>query len=84
MLSIRSLASQLSLSVDLDTLFSTAELSRISWRRGVHDRELIVEVDTVEVIELDGPDELMLAHPHEPAVYMSTVGEYATADLDYS
>lgn len=67
--------------MDLDMLFSIAELSRVRWKRGEHDRELIVEVDTVEATELDGPSGL-LASPCEAAVHMSTVGRYATADLE--
>lgn len=82
MLSIRSLAAQLSLSMDLDTLFSTAELSRIRWKRGEHDRELIVDVDAVEGIELDGSDG-RLTSPSEPTIHMSMVGRYYTAaDLE--
>lgn len=83
MLSIRSLAAQLSLSMDLDTLFSTAELSRIRWKRGEHDRELIVDVDAVEArIELDGSDG-RLTSPSEPTIHMSMVGRYYTAaDLE--
>lgn len=77
MLSIRSLAAQLSLPMDLDTLFSTAELSRIRWKRGEHDRELIVEVDTVEGVELDGSDG-QLASSGEPAIHMTMVGRYHT------
>ena len=46
MLSIGSLASHLD--TDPDTLLSTAELSRVTWRRGAHDGEIIVDVDTVE------------------------------------
>lgn len=46
MLSIGSLASHLD--TDPNTLLSTAELSRVTWRRGAHDGEIIVDVDTVE------------------------------------
>ena len=81
MLSICSLAAQLSLSEDLDLLFSTAELSRVRWKRGTHDRELIVEVDTVEAIELGGWNGL-LASPSEPGVHMSTVGRYTAEDME--
>lgn len=45
MLSIGSLAS--CLDTDPDTLLSTAELSRVTWRRGTHG-EILVDVDTVE------------------------------------
>ncbi|KAH9923677.1 uncharacterized protein B0H18DRAFT_1014600 [Fomitopsis serialis] len=76
MLSIHSLASHLSM--DLSMLLSTAELSRIRWKRGMHDGELIVEIDTVEGVELDG---LMGSSENlrAPAVHMSTVGAYADA-----
>ncbi|CCL98057.1 uncharacterized protein FIBRA_00051 [Fibroporia radiculosa] len=47
MLSIRSLAAQLS--VDSDLLLSDAELSRVRWKRGAHDGEIIVEIDVGDV-----------------------------------
>lgn len=78
MLDIRTLAAELSPSMDLDELLSTAELSRVRWRRGKHDRELIVEVDTVEVDE----PEAQLGHPCTPSVYVSMVGRYTNAELE--
>ena len=81
MLSIRSLAAQLSLSMDHDMVLSTAELSRVRWRRGKHDRELIVDVDTVEGVDMGSLDGLV-GNPCMPAVHMSAVGRYATADLE--
>lgn len=82
MLSIRSLAAQLSLSIDHDMLLSTAELSRVRWRRGRHDRELIVEIDTVEGVEMGSSSDGLVGLPGAPAVHMSAVGRYTTADLE--
>ena len=39
--------------MDPDTLLSIAELSRIQWKRGAYDGEMLVEVDTVEKDECD-------------------------------
>ena len=57
MLNLGSLAGHLD--TDPDTLLSTAELSRITWRRGAHDGEIIVDIDTVE-------DELSLVNNSNP------------------
>ena len=81
MFSIRSLAAQLSLPMDHDMLLSTAELSRVRWRRGKHDRELIVDIDTVEGVET-GSSHGLVGGSGTPAVHMSAVGRYATADLE--
>ncbi|EPS97859.1 hypothetical protein FOMPIDRAFT_90073 [Fomitopsis schrenkii] len=82
MLSIRTLAAEISPSMDLDELLSTAELNRVRWRRGRHDRELIVEIDTVEGLELDEPEGLLDRPSGTPSVYMSTVGRYTNAELE--
>ncbi|TFY63696.1 hypothetical protein EVJ58_g3105 [Rhodofomes roseus] len=68
-LSIRSLASQLS--IDPDTLLSTAELSRITWKRGAYDGEIVVEINTIEEDSYD-MDEL------EHSGRSSTPGFYTT------
>lgn len=81
MLDIRTLTAELSPSMDLDELLSTAELNRVRWRRGRHDRELIVELDTVEGLEMDEPD-ASLRRPGTPSVYISTVGRYANSELE--
>lgn len=81
MLSVRTLAAEISPSMDLDELLSTAELSRIRWRRGKHDLELIVEIDTVEGVEMDGPEGL-LGRSSTPSIYISTVGGYANSELE--
>ncbi|EPS97863.1 hypothetical protein FOMPIDRAFT_1127707 [Fomitopsis schrenkii] len=81
MLSIRSLAAQLSIPMDHDMLLSTAELSRVRWRRGKHDRELIVDIDTVEGVRM-GISDGLLGSPGGPAVHMSAVGRYAPSDLE--
>lgn len=82
MLSIRTLAAEISPSMDLDELLSTAELNRVRWRRGRHDRELIVEIDTMEGLELDEPEGLLDRPSGTPSVYMSTVGRYTNAELE--
>ncbi|KAJ3478286.1 hypothetical protein NLI96_g9867 [Meripilus lineatus] len=46
MLSIQSLAA--GLKVEPTWLLSHAELSRVRWRRGAHEAELIVEIDSAE------------------------------------
>ena len=51
MLSIRSLAA--SLSLHPDWLLNNTELSRVNWKHGPHNGELIVEVDTFEELEMD-------------------------------
>ena len=81
MLNIHTLAAELSPSMDLDELLSTAELNLVRWRRGEHNRELIVELDTVEGLEMDEPDG-SLGCPGTPSVYISTVGSYAISELE--
>ncbi|TFY61559.1 hypothetical protein EVJ58_g4442 [Rhodofomes roseus] len=73
--SIRSLAA--ALSMDSITLLSTAELSRIRWKQGAHDGELIVEIDTVEEDEHEMGDLYSPQHiPHTPRPYTTRVGVY--------
>ncbi|KAH9926507.1 uncharacterized protein B0H18DRAFT_1006471 [Fomitopsis serialis] len=72
-LSIRSLASQLS--IDPDTLLSTAELSRISWKRGARDGEIIVDINTVED-SYDMGDIENVVRPNTPGFYTTQVGVY--------
>ena len=86
MLSMHSFAA--GLEVDTRWLFSNAELSRINWRRGSHDGELIVEVDTVEMSDqekvLDIGPRRMGGDTHTwkanssnpPRVYTTVVGQY--------
>lgn len=56
MLSIQSLASGLRL--DPKWLLSNAELSRVRWRKGSHDGELIVEIESAEAPDQDKDLEL--------------------------
>jgi len=50
MLSIQSVADRLG--YDESWVLNNIELSRVSWRKGSHDGEIIVEVDPGDVIEL--------------------------------
>ncbi|KAH9829488.1 uncharacterized protein C8Q71DRAFT_790481 [Rhodofomes roseus] len=76
MLSIRTLAIASQLSMDHGMLLSTAELNRVRWRRCMHDVELIVDIDTLEFVQLDDANTPQ-GSPRRPAVQMSTVGVYA-------
>lgn len=93
MLGIQSLAA--GLKVEPTWLLSNAELSRIKWRRGSHEGELIVEIETIEMGEHDKVLELgemgykESTHPEyastptgrqTPRVYTTVVGQYD--DLD--
>ena len=73
-LSIRSLASRLE--VDPDTLLSTAELSRLQWKRGAYDGEIIVEIDTVEEDQYDTDDMAHNGRSITPGFYTTEVGVY--------
>lgn len=76
MLSIRSLAA--SLSMDVDMLLSDAELSRVHWRQGVREGELIVEIEAPDEddIQLGIMDEIPYGRSHTPAIYATRVGVY--------
>ncbi|KAI0352280.1 hypothetical protein OH77DRAFT_1523532 [Trametes cingulata] len=74
MLSIRSLAARLSVSPDW--LLNNTELSRVNWKPGARNGELIVEIDPIEDdLELASVDEL---HKEKrsatPAIYTTRVG----------
>ncbi|KAI0829051.1 hypothetical protein BC628DRAFT_1417409 [Trametes gibbosa] len=70
MLSIRSLAQQLSVSPDW--LLNNTELSRVNWKHGARNGELIVEIEPIEEdVEMASVDEKRAA---SPAVYTTRVG----------
>lgn len=81
MFSIGSLAS--AFSMDVNTLLSSAELSRISWRPGAHGGEFIVEIDSagpededledLELGDMYGTARLPRAAPR---IHTTTVGVY--------
>ena len=73
MLGIGSLASHLD--TDPDTLLSTAELSRVTWRRGAYDGEIIVDVGTVE--DDHAPDD----HSNPRGLYVTQVWVYDDVTL---
>ncbi|KZT73380.1 hypothetical protein DAEQUDRAFT_467273 [Daedalea quercina L-15889] len=73
-LSIRSLASQLD--IDPETLLSTAELSRIQWRQGAHDGEIIVDINTVEDDPYDPDGVQNSGRSSTPGFYITQVGVY--------
>lgn len=62
--------------MDPDTLLSTAELSRIQWKRGAYDGEIIVEVDTVEEDEYDMDNMTHTGRSSTPGFYTTEVGTY--------
>ncbi|KAI0652674.1 hypothetical protein C8Q79DRAFT_1005841 [Trametes meyenii] len=74
MLSIRSLATRLSVSPDW--LLNNTELSRVNWKPGPRNGELVVEIEPVEDdLELASVDELRKgAHSPTPAIYTTRVG----------
>ncbi|TBU48275.1 hypothetical protein BD309DRAFT_1015745 [Dichomitus squalens] len=77
MLGIRSLAAELSL--EPDWLLNNTELSRVNWKRGPRNGEIIVEIDTIEAedMEMDsvGHDPLQPIRSHTPGViHVSRVG----------
>ncbi|EJF67423.1 hypothetical protein DICSQDRAFT_165251 [Dichomitus squalens LYAD-421 SS1] len=77
MLRIRSLAAQLSL--EPDWLLNNTELSRVNWKRGPRNGEIIVEIDAIEAedMEMDsvGHDPLQHTRSHTPGViHVSRVG----------
>lgn len=86
MLSIRSLAAGLQL--DPVWLLSNAELSRVHWRRGAHDGELIVEIDARDddvVLDIrpmgssrwiPASKQTYQPSPSLPRVYTTVVGTY--------
>lgn len=80
MLSMRSLAP--SISSDPDLLLSMSELSRVRWKPGSSNREIHVEIDTVEpgVYELHDVEENStsghISQPRIPAIHMTRVGVY--------
>ncbi|KAI0640252.1 hypothetical protein C8Q77DRAFT_1045330 [Trametes polyzona] len=69
MLSIRSLAERLSVSPDW--LLNNTELSRVNWKPGTRNGELIVEIDPIEDVEMASVEEKRAA---SPAVYTTRVG----------
>ncbi|KAH9854418.1 hypothetical protein C2E23DRAFT_884010 [Lenzites betulinus] len=70
MLSIRSLAEQLSVSPDW--LLNNTELSRVNWKQGARLGELIVEIEPIEEdVEMASVEEKRAA---SPAVYTTRVG----------
>ncbi|KAL6307806.1 hypothetical protein BKA93DRAFT_815776 [Sparassis latifolia] len=73
MLSIRSLAANLS--IDPNWLLNNAELSRVQWRKGAHDGELIVEIGPREEDEVELSDVTEKRGP-TPTLYTSRVGTY--------
>ncbi|KAH9948201.1 hypothetical protein B0H21DRAFT_735021 [Amylocystis lapponica] len=73
MLSIHSLAA--SLSMDSNWLLNNAELSRVRWRKGSRDGELIVEVDAVEEDTLELGD-VKGVRSHTPVIRQTRVGVY--------
>ncbi|KAH9829508.1 uncharacterized protein C8Q71DRAFT_863265 [Rhodofomes roseus] len=78
-LSIRSLASQLSM--DPDTLLSTAELSRITWKRGAYDGEIVVEINTIEEDSYDMDELEHSGRSSTPGFYTTQVGMYDDISL---
>ncbi|KAI0673950.1 hypothetical protein C8Q78DRAFT_1076902 [Trametes maxima] len=74
MLSIRSLATRLSVSPDW--LLNNTELSRVNWKPGARNGELIVEIEPMEDdLELASVDELHKGAPSPtPAIYTTRVG----------
>lgn len=79
MFSIRTLTTDLE--TDTQGLFSYAEFSRIQWRtrRGSDDRELIVEIEPVEVVIDIRPrmnSEDQGGRRLHPKIYTSVVGQY--------
>ena len=89
MLSIQSLAA--GLQVEPTWLLSHAEMSRLRWRQGAHEGEMIVEIETIEVPDQDGELELRTRAKdggtdsqsgddslgcQSPKVFMSVVGQY--------
>lgn len=90
MLSSQALAEKLHIP-DVQFLLSTAELSRVRWRRGSHDGELIVDVDAVEFPGQDAVYDIALENSRvgtpehleslcsglsSPRVYTTVVGQY--------
>ena len=82
--------------MDPKWLLSHAELSRVRWRKGSHDGELIVEVECAEVPSPDvvveigyGRDtpvqgtESVLLHSL-PRVYTTVVGQYRGDETSHS
>ena len=63
MLSIQSLAA--GLNPDSRWLLNNAELSRVRWRKGAHDGELIVEVEAVEVPDRRRPSRSHSSRPSQ-------------------
>ncbi|KAI8980564.1 hypothetical protein BD414DRAFT_492584 [Trametes punicea] len=74
MLSIRSLAARLSVSPDW--LLNNTELSRVNWKPGPRQGELIVEIDPVEEdLELHSIGDVHKERrPSPPAIYTTRVG----------
>ncbi|KAI0779007.1 hypothetical protein BD413DRAFT_632767 [Trametes elegans] len=74
MLSIRSLAARLSVSPDW--LLNNTELSRVNWKPGARNGELIVEIEAAEDdLELASVDELhQVKRSDTPAIYTTRVG----------
>lgn len=74
MLSIRSLAEQLSVSPDW--LLNNTELSRVNWKPGTRNGELIVEIEPLEDdVEMASVDDLgEEKRTATPAVYTTRVG----------
>lgn len=62
--------------MDPDTLLSTAEFSRIQWKRGAYDGEIIVEVETVEVDEYELDGMAHIGRSSTPGFYMTEVGVF--------
>ena len=78
MLSIHSLAA--SLSTDSNWLLNNAELSRVRWRKGAREGELIVEIDRDDDVE-DEPLELYdvkggAQRARTPVIHQTRVGVY--------
>lgn len=73
LLRIGSLASHLN--IEPNMLLSTAELSRVKWRRGAHDGEIIVEINTIE--DSYGMDAMGgTSGPGTSGLYTTEVGVY--------
>ncbi len=74
---------------DIQLLLSNAEFSRVRWRRGFRDGEIIVDVDPIEypdqdtVLEIGGEEDRVATPNHSvcsdrswPRVYTTVVGQY--------
>ncbi|PIL31182.1 hypothetical protein GSI_05879 [Ganoderma sinense ZZ0214-1] len=72
MLSIRCLAA--SLSLQPNWLLNNTELSRVNWKHGPHDGELIVEVEAFERFEMDDMDSPTDKGAQTSFIHVSRVG----------